>query len=56
MTQLFATIEDAVESLRLSRTTIYRLMADGTLPSVKVGRNRRIPVAALEAFVAESSA
>jgi excisionase family DNA binding protein len=44
--------EEAAEVLSLSRATIYELMADGLITSVKIGRSRRIPHEALEAFVA----
>ena len=37
---------------RLSRSTLYKLIAAGTLRSVKVGGRRLIPVEALEALLA----
>ena len=37
------TITEAELLLRLGRTSIYRLMADGSLPFVRIGRARRIP-------------
>jgi excisionase family DNA binding protein len=43
--------EAAGERLQCSRTTIYELMASGQLESVKVGRLRRIPAAALVEYV-----
>ena len=36
-------IPDVVELTRLSRPTIERRIADGTIPSVKVGARRLIP-------------
>lgn len=48
--------EEAAQALGLSRSTVYELLADGRLASVKVGRSRRIPRAALDRFVAELSA
>lgn len=50
--KLLVDVDDAAEVLSLSRSTVYDLMAAGRLPSVYVGRSRRIPWAALEAFVA----
>ncbi len=44
-------VEEAAEWLGLSRTKAYELVYRGTLPSVTIGRSRRVPVAALEAFV-----
>jgi excisionase family DNA binding protein len=44
-------ISEAVATYRLSRSTLYKLMAAGTLRSVKVGGRRLIPVEALEALI-----
>jgi excisionase family DNA binding protein len=44
-------VNEAVATYRLSRSTIYKLMAAGTLRSVKVGGRRLIPVEALEALI-----
>ncbi|MEU8521889.1 MULTISPECIES: helix-turn-helix domain-containing protein [unclassified Streptomyces] len=49
---LLYTPEEAAEALRLGRSTVYELMADGALEYVKQGRCRRIKVAVLKAFVA----
>lgn len=43
---------EAGEKLGVGRSTVYELIASGELESVKVGRCRRIPADALEAFVA----
>lgn len=45
-------VEDAAALLGLSRSVVYELIGSGRLESVTVGRSRRIPVAALDAFVA----
>lgn len=37
--------------LSVGRTTVYRLIATGELRSVRIRHARRIPIAALEAFV-----
>lgn len=44
--------EEAAWAIGQSRSTIYAKMASGEIPSVKIGRSRRIPRAALEAYVA----
>lgn len=44
------TADGAGERLSLSRAAIYRLIRRGTIPSVKIGRARRIRVADLQAF------
>ena len=47
------TVAEVCDRLKLGRTTVYLLIADGRLPSFRVGRARRIPEDALAAFVAE---
>ncbi|MFG1811707.1 helix-turn-helix domain-containing protein [Streptomyces sp. NPDC049040] len=44
--------EEAAEALSLGRSTIYELMAEGTLRFVKRGRSRRIHHNELERFAA----
>ncbi len=48
--------EEAAAELRLSRATVYALLASGRLGSVTVGRARRIPRSALERFVEQLAA
>lgn len=45
------TVEDAARALALGRTTVYQLLADGSLRSVKIGRARRVPRDALRDYV-----
>ena len=45
------TIMTAADWLGLSRSKLYELLAAGELPTVRIGRSRRIAVADLEAFV-----
>ena len=52
MEPLLLTPEQAAELLAVGRTTIYDLMRVGALPSVKIGRSRRIPAGELEGYVA----
>jgi excisionase family DNA binding protein len=40
-------IEDAAKSVGLSRVTIYKLIAEGKLKTVRVGRCRLVPASAL---------
>ena len=47
------TIVDAARHLGISRSKLYELLADGELPSVRIGRTRRISMTALEEFVAD---
>lgn len=50
---LVYTPEEAADLLKVGRTKVYELMAGRRLKSVKIGRTRRIPAAALEAFLEE---
>ncbi len=38
---------DAAAMLSVSRSSVYELIASGALPSVRVGRMLRVPVAAI---------
>lgn len=49
---LVITVEAAARRLGMSRGAIYPPVMGGVIPSVKIGRARRIPVAALEAWIA----
>jgi len=44
-------VEEAAEWLGLGRTKTYELVARGELPSVCIGRSRRVPLSALLSFV-----
>ncbi len=50
---LLCTIPDAALLLGIGRTSVYELMNDGNLQSVKIGARRLIPRTSIEAFVAE---
>lgn len=51
MDDLMISPEAAFKRLGIGRTLGYQLIKEGRLPSVKIGRLRRIPVHALEAWV-----
>lgn len=44
-------VEEAAEAMRLSRSRLYELIRSGQLRTVKCGRRRLIPVAALAEYV-----
>lgn len=44
-------VDEAVAAYRLSRSTLYKLMAIGKLRTVKIGGRRLIPVDAIEALL-----
>ena len=43
--------EEAADALGISRSRLYAMIAKGTIPSVKLGKSRRIPTAALRRWV-----
>lgn len=45
------TIKDAAQKLKISERLVARLIADRTLPSLKLGRRRLIREAALAEFL-----
>ena len=45
------TIPDVMERLKIGRTMTYRLIRSGELPSVKLGRARRVSATALDAYI-----
>lgn len=51
MEKLLLKPEEAGAALGLCRSKIYVLLADGTLPSIRVGRSVRVPAEALRAWV-----
>ncbi|MHB8294518.1 MAG: helix-turn-helix domain-containing protein [Acidimicrobiales bacterium] len=48
---LLLTPEAAAGALSIGRSRVYELMASGELRSIRIGRSRRIPVAALEELI-----
>jgi excisionase family DNA binding protein len=51
--QQLLTVPEVMAVLRLGRCTVYDLIRSGRLESVKVGRSRRVPAAAVDAFVCQ---
>jgi excisionase family DNA binding protein len=45
------TVPEAAHRLSLGRATAYRLVQQGELPSVRIGRALRVPTEALNAWV-----
>lgn len=44
-------VSEAARRLGIGRSLLYRLILEGHVQSVKIGRSRRVPVWALEEFV-----
>ncbi|MEQ9491740.1 MAG: helix-turn-helix domain-containing protein [Alphaproteobacteria bacterium] len=53
---LFLTVREAANELRVCRRQIYNLIDAGTITSVKLGRNRRIPTSCIKALAAPCAA
>lgn len=49
-----ATVDECMEFLSVGRTTVYAMIQDGELPSVKVRGTRRVPWAALHELEARA--
>ena len=47
------TPDEAADILPLSRSTIYELLRTGALPSLRIGRSRRVRTDAIRAFIDE---
>jgi excisionase family DNA binding protein len=50
--RLLLTVPEAAEALAISRSKLYELLAAGAVASIRIDGARRVPVAALEAYVA----
>ena len=50
--KLLLTIDEAAQRLGIGRSHAYVYVLRGELESVKLGRSRRVPLEAIDAFVA----
>lgn len=53
MPRLLLTVPEAAEALAISRSKLYELLAAHLIRSVRIDSSRRIPIEALESYVAE---
>ena len=51
--KLLVSVEEAAQMLSVGRSLVYKLVLSKQVLSVKIGRTRRIPVFALETFIAK---
>jgi len=49
--RLAVRVEEAAEMLGLGRSTVFELLKDGSLASIKVGKRRLIPIQEITAFI-----
>lgn len=54
--KLLLSVEEAAAALSLGRSLVYQLVMRGEIRSIKVRRVRRIPVDALQEFIARQLA
>jgi len=45
-------VNEAASALGLGRSLVYTLVATGEITSIKIGRSRRIPISAIDEFIA----
>ena len=50
--KLLLTIPEAAASLNVSRSLVYELVHMGAIATLKIGKSRRVSVAALQEFIA----
>lgn len=49
--RLLVTMAEAAAMLSISRSRLYQLVYEGRLPTIQIGRSRRVSVSALQHFV-----
>ena len=48
--QILMTVEQAAKALSVGRTQMFKLIADGSVASVRIGRSRRVSVDAIREY------
>ena len=50
----FLTVAEVAAQMRVSKMTVYRLVHNGELEAVRVGRSFRVPEDAVEVYISKS--
>jgi excisionase family DNA binding protein len=50
----FLTVAEVASVMRVSKMTVYRLVHNGELPAVRVGRSFRVPEQAVQDYLRDS--
>jgi excisionase family DNA binding protein len=50
----FLTVAEVATKMRVSKMTVYRLVHNGELPAVRVGRSFRVPEYAVQTYLRQS--
>ena len=53
--RLTLSVTEASESLGVSRSLMYELVASGQVPSIKLGKRRLVPVSALQKWISSEA-
>lgn len=53
--KLALSVTEAAHAIAISRASAYRMVDRGELPSITIGGRKVVPVAALEAWIAEQT-
>jgi excisionase family DNA binding protein len=56
MEKLLLRPHEAAEVLGLGRSKVYEMIASGAIPSITIGKSRRVPLEALRAWVRAQAA
>jgi excisionase family DNA binding protein len=48
--RVLLTVEEAAEQLAIGRTLTYKLIANGEIESIRIGRLRRVPTTAIQDY------
>ncbi len=56
MVDRLITAEDIVERTSLGRSKVYQLLADGSIPAIRIGRSVRVSESDFAAWLAEQPA
>ncbi|GAA1683003.1 hypothetical protein GCM10009830_32750 [Glycomyces endophyticus] len=50
----FLTVTEVAELMRVSKMTVYRLVHNGEIAAVRVGRSFRVPESAVKTYLSEA--
>lgn len=56
MEKKLLSVKEAATAMNLSRSFLYALVMRGEIPSIKIGRARRIPVSVIDEWIAKQVA
>ena len=56
MKEIILTREEVMETLKIGRSTFYKLIHDGVLKGFKEGNRYKVPLSSVEAYVATKMA